>query len=431
MVPRQWGFAGMSDSIVESAAAPVSERERIQELDILRGVALLGVLLMNFVAFADVGWLATKAQIQSLPTAAIDWWAYEATRLFVGDKANTVFATLFGLGFYIQMVRGEGRPGFEARYRRRLLWLLVFGWLNATLLWVWDILNLYAVAGFLLLLTRHWSTKTLVFVGTACALYSDSLQEWLVEVLELPLPKTDNLFADAAILQRQDIAINGDYWANVQSMWHMTLNEWLLGGVIVAWIVYAFGRFCLGAAIGRSGLLENVEKHLPLLRQTAAIAIPLGLIIGLFMRLVRRDLLDLPGDIEAWKTFAKIIASPAALILAAGYCSGIVVAFRSDLGRRIFTPFGVVGRMALTNYLAQGFVYAFVLFGVGPGLGLAGRIGTFAVVLICLAFFALQIAFSYWWLTRYRFGPMEWLWRTLTYLERPVMRRAEAVPAAA
>jgi len=87
--------------------------------------------------------------------------------------------------------------------------------------------------------------------------------------------------------------------------------------------------------------------------------------------------------------------------------------------------------MALTNYLAQGFIYAFILFGVGPGLGLAGKIGSFAVVVVSSVFFAGQIAFSHWWLARYRFGPMEWLWRTLTYGERPIMRRSEAVPLAA
>ena len=415
----------------EIGVGPVGERERIAEVDILRGVALLGVLVANFVGFADVGELATKTQIQALPTAALDWWTYEAVRLFVVDKANTVFATLFGLGFYIQMTRGEGKPGFHARFRRRLLWLLVFGWLNATLLWLWDILNLYALAGFLLLLTRRWSTKMLVAVGICCALYSDNLQEWLTEALSIQLPGDSRLFTDAEILHRQDVAINGSYWANIQSMWHMTLNEWLLGGLIVAWIIYAFGRFCLGAAIGRSGLFDNVDKHLPLLRRIATIAIPLGLAVGLVIRLVRRDLLVLSGDTQTWKYLAMAMASPAALLLAAGYCSGIMVALRSNWGKRIFVPFGAVGRMALTNYLAQGFIYAFVLFGVGPGLGLAGRIGSFAVVLISVAFFAFQVAFSHWWLARYHFGPMEWIWRGLTYGERPRMRRAEPLPATA
>ena len=103
-----------------AGAGPVGEGERIAELDVLRGVALLGVLIMNFVAFASAGAMATAEQLKALPTIAIDDPACEAVRLFVGDKANTVFATLFGLGFYLQLKRGAGRPGFESRYRRRL-----------------------------------------------------------------------------------------------------------------------------------------------------------------------------------------------------------------------------------------------------------------------------------------------------------------------
>ena len=121
--------------------------------------------------------------------------------------------------------------------------------------------------------------------------------------------------------------------------------------------------------------------------------------------------------------------SPAALLLAAGYCAGIVVALQQGWGKRLFGVFAPVGRMALTNYLAQGLIYAVILFGVGPGLGLAGRIGSAAVVAICIVFFAFQTSFSHWWLARYRFGPMEWLWRTLTYGERPAMRRAMVQPA--
>lgn len=414
-----------TDSNRIAQGGPVGERQRIAELDILRGVALFGVLTMNFVAFAGAGWMATEAQLNALPTAAVDEWSYEAVRILIGDKANTVFATLFGLGFYLQMKRGEGRPGFEARYRRRLFWLLLFGWLNALFLWVWDILNLYALAGFFLLLVRHWSTRALVIFGALAALYSDKLQEWLVKLLAVPIPNTDHLFTDAAILERQATAVSGSYWDNVQSMWDITLSVWLLGGMMVAWIVYALGRFALGAAIGRSGILDDVARFVPTLRRVAMIAIPIGIACAVLIRLVVRDVLVLPGEAEAWKTLANILRSPTALILAAGYCAGIVVALRSQWGEKLFRPFGAVGRMALTNYLAQGLIYAFVMFGTGPGLGLAGRIGSTAVLAICVGFFAFQIVFSHWWLARYRFGPMEWLWRALTYGERPRMRRIE------
>ena len=416
---------------VQAAVGPVREGERIRELDILRGVALLGVLIMNFVAFASAGVMATDEQLMALPTIALDEPAYEAVRLFVGDKANTVFATLFGLGFYLQLKRGAGRPGFESRYRRRLFWLLVFGWLNSLFLWVWDILNLYALAGFALLAMRNWSTRALVIFGAAAALYSDKLQAVLVSALGLPVPGIDHVYSDAWVLERQSAALSGSYPDLVAVFWKLTLNEWLLGGVMVAWIVYALGRFALGAAIGRSGILENVDAHIPLLRKVAWIAIPLGLAVGLWIRLVDNAAISLPGSADAWASFAEVLRSPAALLLAAGYCAGIVVALRRGWGQRLFGNFAPVGQMALTNYLAQGFLYAFVMFDIGPGLGLSGRIGSFTVVLICLAFFVLQILFSRWWLSQFRFGPMEWLWRALTYGELPPMRRAPVAAVAA
>ena len=408
-----------------ATAGPVGERERIAELDVLRGLALLGVLTVNFTGFAGEGLMATKAQLEALPTASLDWWSHEAVRLFMGDKANTVFATLFGLGFYIQLTRSEGKPGFERRYARRLFWLLVFGWLNLLFLWFWDILNLYALAGFALLFMRRWSTRALLLFGIPAALYSDKLQLWLIDIMSLPIPSSDPYFADAAVLERQAVSAAGDYPALVARFAEFTWVDWILSGLMVSLILYALGRFAIGAAIGRSGLFDDVRRHLPLLRRVAWIAIPVGLAMALAIRLA------LNGEDEAAKTVASIMRSPIALILAGGYCAAVIVALQKDWGKRIFGPFGAVGRMALTNYLAQGLIYAFVLFGVGPGLALAGQVGAFQIVLISFAFFAFQIAYSHWWLARFRFGPMEWLWRALTYGERPQFRRAARVSATA
>lgn len=403
-------------------AAPVGERDRIGELDVLRGIALFGVLTMNFVYFAGPGQIATEAQLAALPSASADWWSYNAVRLFIGDKANTVFATLFGLGFYLQMQRGEGRPGFERRYRRRLTWLLLFGILNSLFLWFGDILNLYAVAGFALLAMRRWRTRTLVIFGLLAALYSHDLQEWLLGLAGIHLIPA-SIYSDAAVLERQALATSGDYPAIVAAFAQWTWVEWLAGGMMAAWLIYAIGRFALGAAIGRSGILDNLPRFIPLLRRIAWIAIPLGLAMGLLIRAIAEGRIVPPGDADGWKSAMQALRSPAALVLAAGYCAGIVVALQRGWGQRLFAPFGAVGRMALTNYLAQGFIYAFVLFGVGPGLGLAGQIGTTAVVAICVGFFSFQIVFSHWWLARFKFGPMEWLWRWLTYGERPAFRR--------
>ena len=241
---------------------PVSGGDRIAELDVLRGIALFGVLTMNFVYFAGGGQLATDAQLDALPTANADWWAYNAVRLFIGDKANTVFATLFGLGFYLQMKRGEGRPGFERRYVSRLSWLLVFGVLNTFFLWFGDILNLYAVAGFALLAMRRWRTRTLVIFGSIAALYSHDLQEWIFDLMNFhPIP--DWLYSDAVVLERQAVVVGSDYGAIVALFARWTWIEWIAGGMMAAWLVYAIGRFALGAAIGRSGILDDISDSFP------------------------------------------------------------------------------------------------------------------------------------------------------------------------
>jgi uncharacterized protein len=405
-----------------SAAVPVAQSDRIVEVDILRGVALFGVLAMNFVGFAGPYVFATEAELAALPTAGIDRAVNFLVEWLIGDKANTMFATLFGLGFYIQLQRGEGRPGFARRYARRLTWLLVFGILNLLFLWVWDILHLYALAGFFLLLMRRWSTRALVIFGLVAALYSGELQKLLASLAGLPPLIPDSDYSDAAVLERQQALLSGDYLDIVVLFARWTWIEWLASGIMAAWVVYALGRFALGAAIGRSGILDDVARHLPMLRRIARIALPGGLVFALVVRLLQHEQL---GNGELGAAIGEALRSPAALLLVAGYASAILVACQSGTGRRVFALFGPVGQMALTNYLMQGLAYGFVLSGVGPGLELAGKIGTAAVMAICIAVFALQIGVSHWWLARYRFGPMEWLWRWLTYGgAMPPLRRA-------
>jgi uncharacterized protein len=407
---------------------PVAETERLPELDVLRGVALLGVLLSNFVGVAGAGVLATEAQLSALPSARVDAVTTFLVHWLVVDKANTLFACLFGLGFYLQMQRGAGHPGFEQRYRRRLGWLLLFGVGNQLFLWQWDILHLYALCGFLLLAMRGWSTRSLVVFGLAATLYSDQLQGWIANKTGLaPIP--ESLYADDAVLARQAIAVSGSYREVFAMQWSLTWVEWIAGGVLVAWIVYALGRFALGAAIGRSGLPDDIPARLPRLCSIATWALPAGLLAALVARLLGDGIWEPLGDNETLRHFAHSLRSPSALLLAAGYAAAITTALHDRLRRRLWLPFAAVGRMALTNYLVQGLLYGFVLYGAGPGLGLLGRIGATAIVAISLAFFAAQVVFSHWWLARFHFGPMEWLWRVLTYGHRPRFRRAGTLPA--
>jgi uncharacterized protein len=414
-------------SVNDKAVAPVGQSERIVELDVLRGFALFGVLTVNFVGFAGADNMATQAQLAALPSHSIDKYAKFLVDWLLTDKANTMFATLFGLGFYIQLKRSEGKPGFERRYVRRLFWLLVFGWLNALLLWVFDILNLYALAGFFLLLMRRWQTRSLVAFGLIAALYTIQAQDWLIARAGFPPLMPWNPYADTAVLDRQALGAAGDYWGLVAHFWRWTWSEWLVGGMILASAVYALGRFALGAAMGRSGLPWAVADNLGLLRKIALVTVPVGLVLALVGRLLAEGIWQ-PQASGDWQVLGQVLRAPQALVLASGYACMVVLAFHHPLLHRILRGFAPLGQMALTNYLAQGLLYGFVLFGVGPGLALAGKIGSAQVLVICLIFFVLQLLFSQWWMARYRFGPMEWLWRWLTYGgRRPEMRRAQVV----
>lgn len=413
-----------------STARPVGESDRIAALDILRGVALFGVLLVNFVDFAGPGTMATKAQMAALPTYEIDRFVHFAIEVLVGDKAMSIFAFLFGLGFYIQMQRGAARGGFERRYRRRLTILLVIGIANTLFLWAWDILNLYALAGFALLAMRGWKSRSLLVFGIIAACWGNNAQEALLGAFGYDPLVAWSSSSDPAVFERQALSQAGNYPGLVSAFWRVNLQDYLLTTAILAWMIYALGRFALGAWVGRMGLLHDSFAHLPLFRRIAAIAIPIGLVAALAVRLLTEGIVTpLFGMAIDWKLVGNVLRPASALVLAAGYISGLMVAIHTPLGGRLLAPFAPVGQMALTNYLAQGLIIAFVLFGVPPGLALAGKIGTTAILFISIAFFAAQMLFSRWWLARYRFGPMEWVWRSLTYGERPAMRRAELASA--
>jgi uncharacterized protein len=395
--------------------APVALDERVQIMDVLRGVALFGVFLMNMAPFAGAPIMATEQQLLSLPTAAVDFALLDVWRWLVMDKANTVFAFLFGLGFYLQMKRLEARGAdFERLYRRRLTALLILGFANLFFLWTWDILHLYALAGFILLPLRRLSTRDLLGVGLILALLGRTGQKVMAEFG--PPGSWTGLpggYEDADILLRQQLSEAGDYFAIVGSFFDWVFVDYLASGMILGWLCYALGRFMLGAWVGRHGWIVKARDFLPGWRRVRNWGLALGLPLE-----AAAVMLSEASWLPAWEHrgfYAECLHLLTVPILSAGYVAAVVVAFEGGRWRAWLAPFAWSGRMALTNYLLQGVVMGLVLFGVGPGLALAGRIGTAAVSGIVVAAYALQLVMSRWWLLRYQYGPVEWLWRAFTY----------------
>ena len=407
--------------VVAIDAAPLPPAERVQALDVLRGLALFGVFLMNFVGFAGRDVMATQSQLLSLPTAGLDHAVEAVLRCALLDKANTVFAFLFGLGFYLQMQRLDARGRDAQRiYRRRLTVLLLIGVAHTFLLWNWDILHLYALAGFLLLAMRSAANRTLVIAGILLAAFGRTAVKGLLAASGSGAG--DVGYSDADVLERQALSAGGDYFGLVRHFFDNTMVNYLLSGFLLGWLAYALGRFFIGAWVGRRGWITDAASFARGWRLVMRVCLPLGFALEGLTLLPKDAFLADFQNAGLLRTGLHLIAVP---VLAAGYVAAIVTGLQGGAAR-LLGWFAPAGRMALTNYITESFVYAFVLFGVGPGLALAGKIGTTVVLAITIGAYALQVSFSRWWLARFTYGPMEWLWRAFTYGVRPPFRRSAA-----
>lgn len=404
-----------------TGAAPVTSRERIGELDVLRGFALLGVLIANLTGFAGSDMLATSDQLEALPSASNDAFADLLVTWLVHDKANTLFAFLFGVGFWVMCERMRARGiAFERIYLRRLTILLIFGMAHFLLIFNWDILHLYALAGFALLALRKASDRMLLAIGLPLLVFGRAFFDWLFDWAGISGPAFEIAYSTEAILARSEASY--DYLDLTAAMIELSWYDWILSGWIVGWFAYVLGRFLIGAYVARQGWLTRASELLPHYRKWLAILLPIGLAGELLVALVWLEFVSLgpTGDtlVGDWLHYATVP------ILAAAYVCLLVLAFNAVRWRRLAIVFAPVGRMALTNYVMQSLFIGFLLYGMG--LGLAGKVGTAWLLAAAIGFYALQALASQLWLRGFGYGPLEWCWRVLTYGKRVPLRRALA-----
>ncbi|WP_333591592.1 DUF418 domain-containing protein [Brevundimonas sp.] len=394
-----------------SEAAPVPSAQRIAAVDVVRGLALFGVLLINLLWHADI--VIPGRVLARLPTADIDAWLGPVLRWLWQGKAQALFSLLFGFGFAAMIDRLEQRGAPADRlYARRLSVLLVVGFVHLFFVWFGDILHNYALAGFGLLLLRRAPTRVLVGLGLVLSLFS-----FLAADLYLAgRPALDARLAEAdrwGRAARWAIWQGGDYGRYVANMIEAVWREYLSAPLFPALTATALGRFLLGAAIFRAGWLAEPERARRLARRGLAWLLPVGLILAGVHPLI--EAAGWPAT-DVQRDVIGLVDQAGQLVLALAWAAAAVWLVRGGFEKAL----AAVGRMALTNYLMQSLVYLFVLYGFGLGwLKYDGA--TFALSL-ALAVFALQIGFSLWWLARFRFGPAEWVWRTLTYGRAPPLR---------
>ena len=405
---------GVARDLSAARGEPIAWPQRLELLDALRGFALAGVLLANLVALSLYAFLPAQ-QMRALATAGVDRLLEPALAALVSGKFITLFSLLFGVGFAMQVRRAAGDPGARHRYLRRLAVLFAIGLLHAHLLWWGDVLRYYAVLGLLLWPLSRLRGRALWAIGIVLIVVPHPLIAYLFAGAAPPLAPQDH--ANAAALA----AFASPEWS---TMWrgNRAFFEWWLParwGILLA----VAGCMLIGVAVGRSGALLDPAAHANFWKRLL-VALPIGLALALGLLLAEYG--RLPG-LDAWqpagaaRALQRMLQHGATLLLGLGYMAGFVRLFAQPRARRALQPLAPVGRMALSNYLAQTVVAVAVFYGVGLGLG--PRFGMVGVAVAWVLLFAAQVAASRWWLARCRFGPAEWLWRSATYARWQPMRR--------
>lgn len=406
-----------------STPSPLAERERLPIMDTLRGFALLGVFLMNIEFFTR--------PLQSYaggvtPSEGLDHLLGLAIYVFVQGKFWVLFALLFGMGFALMRERAAaaGRP-FVGLYLRRTLLLGLFGAVHIAFFWVGDILLAYAIAALFLLLLMKLRGSAAWVLGAL--LYLLMAGFWLlsgVGLMFLPPDILEPVRVEMAAIAEEGLraaAVYRDGGFLEITRQRLADFEFLFTGAVIFQIPMILGVFLIGSWLVGSGRLVDPAAHRGFFIKLAVGGLLLGA-LGMAASLSFGTSFDLVEDF-AESTAALGLMAMANLPLALGYLALFVLLAAGPL-RRPLAVLAPAGRMALTNYLMQSVICSVIFYGYG--LGLYGGIGRSGQVAIVLVVFALQVVFSHWWLARFRYGPMEWLWRAGTYLQRPPFRRQRA-----
>lgn len=407
---------------LSSADLPTEPRERIKVVDVIRGFALFGILIVNMELFSAPTLYGTPFPAGgSESDRVIDLWI----TFFARGRFYSLFSLLFGMGLALQMLRLEARGvRFIPLYSRRLLVLLGFGVFHSLFLWHGDILVTYAVLGAFLLLFRKKSSGTLLtwvaVLFVAPIMYS-ALTRGIQELRATSGEGAGVRTAVEATAAEDDEArsleavrrYGSGTWGEIMGQRVQDLQREYLPDTLRSTLPQIFMMFLLGLAIGRSRMLEDVDRHLPILRLAwwlGALSGFLELVLLLGWILPGRSM---PGVLDAaWGGIHQTNRTMLCLF----YFSTLVLLFRSDAWARILSALSAPGRMALTNYLLQSIICTTVFYSYG--LGLYGKVGAEEGLVISCAIFLVQLVASNLWLKRFRFGPAEWLWRTLTYGRR-------------
>jgi len=393
-----------SEIVPVTTLTPTSGQERFEFLDVLRGCALFGIITANMVSYSLYLYLPESAKV-SMNTYSADRVFDFLELVLIEGKFYTIFSVLFGVGFSILLTRAQAKElVFHRFFLRRLFVLYLIGVAHAILFWHNDILQYYALLGALLLpFVKAGNRTILAFAAVSLVVPAAITLAGAIPAESFTAPR-DFLYDRFGFAsdERVDISAGGNFAQIVR----LNLGNWFgqLDYVITSgWFFKIFGCFLLGFYLGRNEIHKNLQSYRPIIKRLAIIGIAAGLPLNVIYAYAFSS--------ESWlHTLSDTVAI---LPLSAGYASLLCLIWIGPSGNKLLRHFAPVGRMALTNYVGQSVICTLIFYGTGLGLG--GKIGPTLYLPVGFAVYLFQVMASRLWLRRFRFGPLEWLWRMLTY----------------
>jgi uncharacterized protein len=408
--------------------SPISLQERIEILDVLRGLAVCGILIGNVQWFSGYGMMPESLAQQS---PLIDRVTHFLVWFFVEGKFYSIFSFLFGFGFALQISRAKERGDAKASlFKRRLFWLLVIGLLHAYLLWAGDILSIYALMGFLLIPFRKKTDASLLkwaFILLAIPILTYILF-YILFVAFVP-PETVAKIDAAKINMWNEAVRTVPQSGYLQILRGYNLN-YIVGRyaslILEMRLPKILAMFLLGLYAYRRAFFQNLSSHQQFIRRLLMYGLILGLVGNVaFAALAGAEAVFPPSPAGVAGVISYAFGVPA---LALFFIALVATLWQKRAWRRLLSFLAPVGRMALTNYLLQTVICLSIFYGYG--FGQFGRFGATKATLIALLIFLFQILMSALWLNYFNYGPMEWIWRQLTYRQRLNLRPGREPPEA-
>ena len=391
----------------------VKNPDRIQVLDVLRGFALAGILIINAMSILAVKG-STPAFTVDIPFAGRI--LQDLILFFVESKFFTLFSLLFGIGFAIQIQSAKKQGNaFLPRISRRMAGLLLFGTLHILLLWDGDILVIYAITGTLLILFRKTTNSR--------------IRKWVISLLAVPGVLVFAILvytliarlsvSGAETFAKSDASLAKEF-ANTDATKKLLQNGFIegiaerihtyleLSPLLFSRIPTVLAMFLIGLYLGRSNFIRQLPEKIEILKKVRFWGLTVGFSLMFFIVAGTKFLPTVSALIAIIED--QYLAGP---ILCLGYASAVTLDFLKKPTRKIYGFFSKVGRMALTNYLTQSLVLTFLAY--GWGLGLALKLNGFQVLGISFLLYVAQVILSGLWLSKFKYGPFEWVWRCITY----------------